>query len=225
MKTSETALKATQGVVSVKLDRSTQEQVEKAAAESGLTKSDYIRKLLNEAKSESEGVKPQTEVTAIVNQVQACNLTDESLATIANLVSKVIKDAIPAPVYLSPERDLLTKLANKEPEGKQTLTNDEETYLKTLNEANRAELLETLLTENNSVPMYEMSEIQKRVFNSMVLNRGKVVSEKIPSLTKLFQIAIERAFAESAKALYNAGLFKATYGIEYAEFKAVFLEE
>lgn len=217
-KETQSTQKSAQGVLSVKVDSSIQEQIEKAAQAKGMTKSDYLREIISNAKKENEipGDAIQKNDTAAINSI-----SDESILVIAEVVSKIIADSIPAPVILSPDREYLRKIAGKELEENTTLTEQEEKYLQSLTESIKADVTETLLLEENSVPIPHGSAIQKRLFEDMFKKRNAVISEKLPSLTRVMQQGIIDAFYADCKSLYNNSLFKATYGIEYSEFLAV----
>lgn len=214
--------------ISAKLSSSEKNQLEQLAAEQGITVTQAIKNLITEAKKESSpypGLKkdelPGTQSNNVIN------LSDESLELIANVVSKVVvastaKAENGATVIVSPDREHLRKLAGLQPESDFVLNTEEETYLGNLKEAIQAEIRSNLLEEENSVPVPMGNALQEKMYREMVRKRNEVISEKTPKLQTVFQKAIEKAFFDDCYSLYNKGLFKATYGFEYSELKAVF---
>jgi hypothetical protein len=145
-------------------------------------------------------------------------------------VAKVVKESLPqsievsTPTEASPEREYLRKIAGLEPESDNTLSLEEEAYLTNLKEAITADVRETLLRKENSVflDLVDNTPLQKEMFLKMVERREEVANDKLPTFTQVFQSAIAEAFFANARSLYNNTLFKATYGFDYSEFKAVF---
>lgn len=214
--------------VSVKLDSSTQTEIEQKAKEAGQTVSQYLRKIISDAKTQNKATAP---VQAPGSQpLSIVSLDDETLLLVADVVTKAVKGSLPRsinidfPPPIAPERNYLRKISGMLPEDEYTLSEEEETYLSNLKEAITADVRTTLLLQENSVafPTEKNSVIQKNMMKAMIEKREITASEKTPTLTKVFQSAIAAAFFEDAERLYNNSLFKATYGFEYKEFKAVF---
>lgn len=215
--------------ISAKLNSSEKNQLEQLAAEQGITVTQAIKNLIAEAKKESSpypGLK-KDELPGM-HSPNVTTLSDESVELIANVVSKVVvastaKVENEAIVIVSPDREHLRKLAGLKPESDFVLNTDEETYLGNLKEAIQADVRSSLLVEENSVPVPTMGNaLQEKMYREMVGKRNEVISEKMPNLQTVFQKAILRAFFDDCYSLYNKGLFKATYGFEYSELKAVF---
>lgn len=230
MKENTNTPKPTKAVVSVKLDTTEQNEIQKAAQEKGVTTSDYLRGIISDAKQTNALASTDKKIDTAANPasekvVSESILSDESVLLLADVVSKVISASISKPLVLSPDREHLRKLAGKEPEQEQTLSVAEEAYLQTLNEAIRADVTETLLLEHNCVPYPHGSPIKQRLFKQMLEKRNEVVSEKIPSLISVLQDAVIKAFHEDCNRMWNRNLFKSTYGIDYNEYKAVYTQE
>ena len=214
-------------IVSVKLDSEQQTKLEQEAAERGCTMSELLRYKLEEKKAETSKAIPPAPAGSPVPQI--ANLSDEALLNIASMVSIAVKGSLPqsievsTPVEQNPEREYLRKISGLEPEEETTLTDEEETYLQNLKESIEADLRTSLLKVENSIPYPIGGDlIQTKMFKDLLAKREETSSEKTPSLTTIFQSAIGEAFFADARRLYNSGLFRATYGFEYSEFKAVF---
>ncbi len=206
------------GVVSVKLNENEKEELEKEAKQEGITISDLLRKKLAQHR-EMQTKLQNTNNTYPTGQ----HISAESL----NSIDKIVAEKVNSLKAIPPERDYLKKIASKEPENINTLTLDEEKYLNKLMEVVKAECVEDLLLEHNSVPIFLMlkNEMQIRIFGEMVKKRNEVVSEKLPSFNQLFSKSISSTFFEDCNSLYYKNLFKSTYGITYDEFRAVFFDE
>lgn len=127
-------------------------------------------------------------------------------------------------ITISPEREYLRKLSGLPPMSQAALDVPEEKYLKDLREAILADVTETLLLEHNSIPIIFKNKLQERMFKQMQEARAKIASKDIAPLQDVLQKAVLKAFFDNASSLYNSGLFKATYGFSYNEFKACFSE-
>jgi len=215
-------------VVSVKLDSTQQTKLEQEAAEQGKTISEILRQKLDETKAETVATLPQ--VLAGTPLPTAATLDDATMLNIAGIVTKAVRESLPqsievsTPLEIAPEREYLRKIAGQVLESENTLTIEEETYLSNLKEAIEADVRETFLTNEKSIlfPLNTENKLQVEMFEKMLERREATATEKLPTFTKVFQDAIAKAFFDNANSLYNSMLFKATYGFEYSEFKAVF---
>jgi hypothetical protein len=218
--------------VSTKLDAVTQSQLEAKAALLGVSVAEYLRNIAKDALAENVPVAPVVSNSNSPEPVApAPALSENDLTAIVTAVSNVLEATLPAvapsdkqAVVISADREHLRKLAGKSLETDYILSTEEEKYVSDLKEAIEADVLETMLLKQNSVPMPAdlMSPLQKDMVQKMFEAREKFVSEKLPTLTTVLQKTIWAAFIEDASRLYNNSLFKATYGFEYREFKAVF---
>jgi hypothetical protein len=215
--------KKTKAVVSVKLDDTQKSALALQAEKEGLSLSDFLRKKLSEEKSAeipSQVIEQNTPAAPANVAVMATELSTESLIAIDELLTEklVVINTV------APEREYLKKLAGQSAENPYTLSFEEENFLKILSEGIKAETVEGLLLEHNSVPIAPMfaNELQKRKFFEMLEKRNEVLTEKMPSFNKVFMDAIAKAFLDDCRALYNRNLFNATYGFSYDQFKAVF---
>lgn len=214
--------------ISAKLSSSEKTQLEQLAAEKGITVTQAIKDFIADAKKETAipGTIKKEELPGYPT-AQILNLSDESVELVANVVSKVVAASIPqvgkdATVIVSPDREHLRKLAGLDPESDFVLSAAEETYLANLKEGIEADVRSNLLVEENSVPVPMGNALQEKMYKQMVKKRNEVVSEKVPKLQTVFEKAITKAFFDDCYRLYDRGLFKATYGFEYSELKAVF---
>lgn len=218
--------KPAQAVVSVKLDSTVQEQLKKEAQDQGITLSELMRNKLQESKAEVTEQTAVTEPTASTAEKNVVvNLSDESLMAVANYLTKVIPFKQPLQtMVVAPEREHLRKLAGMEPESDVTLSIAEEKYLTDWKEAITADVTGKLLTKHMSVPFLSLDSnpLQAKAIKEMVEKREEFATEKVPTLTAVFQKAIAKAFFEDARSLYGKSLFKATYGMDYSEFEAIF---
>jgi arsenate reductase-like glutaredoxin family protein len=216
-----TMKKNSKGVVSVKLDDTQKTELLLQAESEGLTLSEFLRKKLHEEKEEAKKEAPSNDTAVpLKTVVQDLPISLSSLLAI----DEIIKENLNAVPHVAPERDFLRKIAGQTTENPDTLSFEEETFLKTLSESIKTEALEDLLQEHNSVPIAPLfiNELQRRTFKEMLQKRNEIVNEKTPSFNQVFINAIANAFADDCRTLYNRNLFKATYGFNYDEFKAVF---
>jgi len=215
-------MKKTNNVVSVKLDDIQKSELLLQAESEGLTLSQFLRKKLNEDKSQGKPVVAKTEETAAPAkmEVTAGEISIQSLISI----DEIVKENLSTIGRVAPEREYLKKIAGQSTENPDTLSFEEEEFLKKLSEGIKAETTEGLLQEHNSVPISPLfhNDMQRRFFKEMLEKRNEVISEKLQSFNQIFMQAIGTAFLDDCKILYNRNLFKATYGFNYDEFKAVF---
>ena len=198
----------------------------------GVSVAEYLRNIAKDALAENVPVAPVANNSNSPEPVApAPALSENDLTAIVTAVSNVLEAALPAvastdkaTVVISADREHLRKLAGKSLETDYILSADEENYVSNLKGAIEADVLETMLVKHGCVPMPNdgMSPLQKDMVQKMFEAREKFVSDKLPTLTTVLQKTIWAAFIEDASRLYNNSLFKATYGIEYKEFKAVF---
>jgi hypothetical protein len=213
-------------VVSVKLPIETQTQLETEAAENGISLSELMRQKLEQSKAQTQKELPP--VAAGTPTPQVATLDDVTQVTFLKMVAETVKNSLPnievtIPVEPSPVNEYLKEILGLEPESENTLTPQAKEFLNNLTESIKADLRTDWLKENKSV-LYPLStnKLQLEMFNKMLERREETATEKIPSFTSVFQNALAKAFFENANSLYNSMLFKATYGFDYNEFKAVF---
>lgn len=218
------------GVVSVKLNDAEKSALAQQAESEGITISQLLRKKLKEESKQGQGpATTETSGAAVLSTESLLNidsLIDEKLAAIDEKLG-AIDEKVRMTNETNPVKDYLKKLAGETPENPATFTDDEDEAFKEVIEAMRAETIGNLLLEQNSVPITPLfiNEIQRRTFKEMMEKRNEVISEKLLSFTQLFQKAIAQAFADDCRRLYDRNLFKATYGFNYEECRAVFFEE
>lgn len=216
----------TKGVVSVKLNDADKSALAQQAEKEGITISQLLRKKLKEESKEPPG----SSVEKVESDTKSINLSTEALLNIDALIDEKlgsVNENFAALNSISPVKDYLKKLAGETPENPATFTDQEDKAFKEIVEAMKAENIENLLLEHNSVPISPLfeNEIQRRTFKEMLEKRNEIVSEKMPSFNQVFMKAIGKAFDEDCRSAYNKNLFKAMYGFTYDEFKAVFFPE
>ena len=214
-------------VVSVKLDSTQQTKLEQMAAEQGVTVSEILRQKLNDTKAETVATLPPIAAGATAPTV--ATLDDATIINIAAIVAETVKSSqlsiieVNTPTDTKIEREYLRKIAGLSFDETTTLSIEEETFLTNLKEAISAELREKWLLKENSVLMPQgETPLQQKMMLEMIAIRETLISEKLKSFSDVFNEALSNSFFKDAESLYNNMLFKATYGFEYKEFKAVF---
>ena len=214
-------------VVSVKLDSTQQTKLEQLAAEQGVTVSEILRQKLNDTKAETVATLPPIAAGATAPTV--ATLDDATIINIAAIVAETVKSSqlsiieVNTPTDTKIEREYLRKIAGLSFDETTTLSIEEETFLTNLKEAISAELREKWLLKENSVLMPQgETPLQQKMMLEMIAIRETLISEKLKSFSDVFNEALSNSFFKDAESLYNNMLFKATYGFEYKEFKAVF---